>query len=272
MAATYLVHAFRWPRQLVRIHVIMNNLLDAAPDWTHFDPHLQQSLCGSPSSSTPSTPTSTSGTPAGFTSMFASAPQRAGTKVWTVEEWDPTEEGTEWCRPFCYVADEVREVLSTGAGPDGVPVSQEAVRRADGGWYGADGAKVCVGGPDKGLSVGDGTGQAGAMERLRDVLAPGSQIGWFVVYCGDELRDDFGDEEEQGMEEDGEYEDVEDGSMDGDEDGDDGGSMGRKGYGTEAGGAERTWAGQSSSAGMPGWASGLVGTMKTGRQTLRGVQ
>ena len=30
---TYLVHAFRWPRQMVRIHIILQNLDDCSPDW-----------------------------------------------------------------------------------------------------------------------------------------------------------------------------------------------------------------------------------------------
>ena len=30
---TYLVHGFRWPRNLVRIHIILKNLDDAAAEW-----------------------------------------------------------------------------------------------------------------------------------------------------------------------------------------------------------------------------------------------
>ena len=30
---TYLVHGFRWPRQLIRIHVVLQNLEDATSEW-----------------------------------------------------------------------------------------------------------------------------------------------------------------------------------------------------------------------------------------------
>lgn len=30
---TYLLHGFRWPRQLIRIHIILQNLEDAAAEW-----------------------------------------------------------------------------------------------------------------------------------------------------------------------------------------------------------------------------------------------
>ncbi|KAF2858811.1 hypothetical protein K470DRAFT_208155, partial [Piedraia hortae CBS 480.64] len=30
---TYLVHGFRWPRALIRIHIILQNLDDAAAEW-----------------------------------------------------------------------------------------------------------------------------------------------------------------------------------------------------------------------------------------------
>lgn len=29
----YVVHGFRWPRGKIRIHVILNNIDDAAPEW-----------------------------------------------------------------------------------------------------------------------------------------------------------------------------------------------------------------------------------------------
>lgn len=32
--AAYLIHGFKWPRAAIRIHVIINNIDDAAPDWT----------------------------------------------------------------------------------------------------------------------------------------------------------------------------------------------------------------------------------------------
>jgi hypothetical protein len=30
---TYLIHGFRWPRNQIRIHVILQNIDDAAPEW-----------------------------------------------------------------------------------------------------------------------------------------------------------------------------------------------------------------------------------------------
>ena len=29
----YLIHGFRWPRKAIRIHIILNNIEDAAPEW-----------------------------------------------------------------------------------------------------------------------------------------------------------------------------------------------------------------------------------------------
>ncbi|KAI9696129.1 MAG: hypothetical protein M1836_005960 [Candelina mexicana] len=29
----YIVHGFRWPRPLIRVHVVLNNLDDASPEW-----------------------------------------------------------------------------------------------------------------------------------------------------------------------------------------------------------------------------------------------
>ncbi|MDI1487563.1 MAG: hypothetical protein OHK93_006833 [Ramalina farinacea] len=136
----YLVHGFRWPRKAVRIHVIMHNILDAAPDYTM-----------SASSST-----------AFLTSLRTSHPQIMSKipSLKMVEEYDPSDEGGE-VQEYAWVADQI------------VRVNGDAdVKRAK----------------EQGLR-----GEAwDAMADLRDEVAKGEALGWWVILNGDPERGDKG--------------------------------------------------------------------------------
>jgi len=135
---TYLLHGFRWPRPLIRIHIILNNLEDAAPEWLM-------------------APATTAALLQNLTEVYAKAmPALPGLRF--IEQYDPTDERVESkSQPYAFVADRVHEVK-----------------------LGAD--------------VNELTGRGikpeawDAMVELRDGLAPGEKLSWFVVVCGDTER------------------------------------------------------------------------------------
>jgi hypothetical protein len=133
---TYLVHGFRWPRPLIRIHIILQNIDDAAADWLM-----------SPSTTTALLTNFATLHPTCMTSL---------PNLHFIEQFDPTDESTK-SQPFAYVCDVVHEV-KLGVEVDdvrGKGVSNEA-------W--------------------------GAMVDLRDSIAPGEKVAWWVVVCGDAER------------------------------------------------------------------------------------
>ena len=139
----YLVHGFRWPRKAIRVHIILNNIDDAAPEYI-VSPKTSVALLDSLGDLHPET--------------MAALP---GLRF--VEQYDPTDaaEGA-LAQPYAFVADRV-----------------ECCRLS--------------------LNVTDTVsgalpkGQWDAMVDLREVLAPGAVLGWWMVYNGDELRSGVGD-------------------------------------------------------------------------------
>lgn len=136
----YLLHGFRWPRQSIRVHIILNNIDDASPEYIilpsttaallqNFDklyPHLTHALPG----------------------------------LRFVEQYDPEDIGhTASSQPCAFVADRV---------------------------------DICELSLDVGEVIGRGveTEKWAALTDLRDLLAPGEKVGWWVVYNGDEERAD----------------------------------------------------------------------------------
>ena len=135
---TYLLHGFRWPRPLIRIHIILQNLDDAAPEWL-MAPMTSQVMF------------------ANFTELYP-ALMPALPSLRFIEQYDPMDEsGDSKSQPFAYVADAVHEVKL------GVDVDE---MRA------------------KGIS----NDMWSSMVELRDKLAPGEKLSWFVVVCGDVER------------------------------------------------------------------------------------
>ncbi|KAF2402417.1 hypothetical protein EJ06DRAFT_338162 [Trichodelitschia bisporula] len=88
---TYLVHGFRWPRPLIRIHIILQNLDDAAAEWL-MAPETRQVLLDN------------------FSTLYPEL-MTALPNLRFVEQYDPTDETVESkSQPFAYVADVVHEV------------------------------------------------------------------------------------------------------------------------------------------------------------------
>ncbi|KAI4719521.1 hypothetical protein E4T48_04201 [Aureobasidium sp. EXF-10727] len=105
---TYLIHGFRWPRPLIRIHIILQNLDDAAAEWL-IAPATTETLLEN------------------FTELW---PQTVANlpNLRFVEQFDPTDESPAACsQPYAYVADiceqvklgiEVDEVRGKGLGDE----------------------------------------------------------------------------------------------------------------------------------------------------------
>jgi hypothetical protein len=105
---TYLIHGFRWPRPLIRIHIILQNLDDAAAEWL-IAPATTETLLENLTELWPQT--------------LANLPN-----LRFVEQFDPTDESPAACsQPYAYVADiceqvklgvEVDEVRGKGLGDE----------------------------------------------------------------------------------------------------------------------------------------------------------
>ncbi|KAF2478191.1 uncharacterized protein BDR25DRAFT_207565 [Lindgomyces ingoldianus] len=133
---TWLVHGFRWPRPLIRIHIILQNLDDAASEWV-MAPATASALSENFHSLYPE--------------MMANLPS-----LRFIEQYDPNDL-TSKSQPFAYVCDQVHEVQL------GVDVDEV-----------------------RGKGVASDTW--GAVVDLRDKIAPGAKVAWFVVVNGDVER------------------------------------------------------------------------------------
>jgi hypothetical protein len=133
---TWIVHGFRWPRAQIRIHVILQNLDDAAPEWL-MAPATTACLTKNFHDQWPE--------------QMAQLPD-----LRFIEQYDP-EDLTVKDQPYAYVCDIVREVK--------LGVDVEEIRGA-----------------------GLGEDQWAAIAELRDKVAPGEKLGWFVVVNGDVER------------------------------------------------------------------------------------
>lgn len=87
----YLLHGFRWPRPLIRIHIILQNLDDAAAEWLI-------------------APNTTLAMLKNFTQLYPEAMQHLN-RLRFVEQYDPNDTSAEAAsQPYAYVADIVHEV------------------------------------------------------------------------------------------------------------------------------------------------------------------
>ncbi|KAF2730873.1 hypothetical protein EJ04DRAFT_28880 [Polyplosphaeria fusca] len=133
---TWLVHGFRWPRSLIRIHVILQNLDDAAPEWL-LAPATSAALL------------------ANFSVLYPDImPSLPSLRF--IEQYDPNDLVSK-DQPYAYVCDQVHEV-TLGVDVDDV----------------------------RGKGVANEAWEA--LVELRDKIAPGEKVGWFVVVCGDVER------------------------------------------------------------------------------------
>ncbi|KAA6415131.1 MAG: hypothetical protein FRX48_01883 [Lasallia pustulata] len=153
----YLLHGFRWPRAAIRIHIILNNIDDAAAEWIS-SPTTSSALLESLRTLHPD--------------LMAALPN-----LRFIEQYDPADTSpAATSQPYAFVADkiercelsvDVSEVMGEGVNPD----------------------------------------EWGALVELRDQLAKGEKVGWYVVYNGDEER--WAPKEEEDEEEEVEEEEKE---------------------------------------------------------------
>ncbi|KAF4998864.1 hypothetical protein FDECE_11677 [Fusarium decemcellulare] len=180
---TYLCHGFRWNRRAIRIYVILNDLEDAASNWI-IAPATSSSILNqfydsydflpSPAPSTPTSvsknPTQPEGQHKHVDDDLSLPPSRVDpahdgvlmhpwSAVKLLEEFDP-EETTTPCRPYAYVADHVIRVDLS------VDVAGEMAKYYE---------KMA--------------GDDGWIVKLRDELQKGEPVRWYVVVCGDEVRE-----------------------------------------------------------------------------------
>ena len=132
---TYLIHGFRWPRPLIRIHIILQNIDDAAAEWLM-------------------APSTTNALLENFRMLHGDCMSHLP-DLRFIEQYDPVDESADAkSQPFAYVADIVHEVR--------LGVDIDEIR-------------------GKGVS----NESWGAIVDLRDAIAPGERVAWFVVVCGD---------------------------------------------------------------------------------------
>ncbi|KAH7081905.1 hypothetical protein BKA63DRAFT_562438 [Paraphoma chrysanthemicola] len=133
---TWIVHGFRWPRAQIRIHIILQNIDDAAPEWLM-------------------APATVSCMLENFKQQWPDQmKQLSGLRF--IEQYDP-DDLTVKDQPYAYVCDQVHEVKL------GVDVDDLRGR-------------------------GVAEDQWAALAELRDKIAPGEKLGWFVVVNGDVER------------------------------------------------------------------------------------
>ena len=130
---TWLVHGFRWPRAQIRIHVILQNLDDAAPEWLMAP---ATAACMTENFKTQ------------WPEQMAQLPD-----LRFIEQYDPDDIVAK-DQPYAYVCDIVQEIK--------LGIDVDEVRGA-----------------------GLGEEQWAALAELRDKVAPGEKLGWFVVVNGD---------------------------------------------------------------------------------------
>src|ERR1700760_2309120 len=132
---TYLIHGFRWPRPLIRIHIILQNIDDAAAEWLM-------------------APATTNSLVENFRKLHGETMAHLP-DLRFIEQYDPSDESADAkSQPYAYVADVVHEVR--------LGVEVDDIR---------------------GKGVSNETW--GAIVDLRDAIAPGEKVAWFVVVCGD---------------------------------------------------------------------------------------
>ncbi|KAF4334646.1 nicotinamide mononucleotide permease [Fusarium beomiforme] len=183
---TYLCHGFRWHRRDIRIFVILNDLEDAAPNWVIAPAssycildQLHAKYNFLPELSPPTTPTQKSVTAKNAnikkqsdhvdddhalpSSRVPDAEDAVLMHSWSpvklLEEFDEEEMVTA-CRPYAYVADYVVRVDLS------VDVAAQMAKYYD---------KMA--------------GEDGWVVKLRNELQKGEPVRWYVVVCGDDVRE-----------------------------------------------------------------------------------
>ncbi|KAI9756444.1 MAG: Transcription initiation protein spt3 [Chaenotheca gracillima] len=171
----YLLHGFRWHRPEIRVYVVLANVDDASPDWV-MGPATSAAIVDS------------------FREVMPVL-EEEGVNLRLVEQHDESDTGrTAVAQPYAFVADQfIRVGLSVDV--------EEAMRIATGAMEGEGGGveatlnkgdRASV--PDEG-DLNDPSSEAAKRKRrdaafalLRDGIQTGEKIGWYIVWCGDEVR------------------------------------------------------------------------------------
>lgn len=148
----YMLHGFRWPREGftgIRVFVVLHNLEEAAAEYLQ-QPLTTQLVRECLAKTQPD--------------LMPRLPELS-----FIEQYDPADESPATVsQPFAYVAAKVVTIPDGGMGPGGGPgLNIEDV-------------------VEQGSGLSDDATEA--LEALRDRLAPGEKIGWFMVYNGDPER------------------------------------------------------------------------------------
>ena len=86
----YLVHGFRWPRAAIRIHIILNNIDDAAPEWI-------------------ASPTTSSALRDNLVDLYPKI-MHSLPDLRFIEQYDPSDDShNAVSQPFAFVADQVEQ-------------------------------------------------------------------------------------------------------------------------------------------------------------------
>lgn len=203
----YLAHGFRWPRAGftgIRVHVIFHNLEDCSAEYIQ-NAHSQASILASFRKSWPNL----------MKELDDEAHGGRGRGLTLLEEYDPEDEVSELAvsRPSAFVCDCVR-VLPTGTNGvlEGTGRSAEAAGKGKAveEKEGAASAASVLKGPTLSMNVTEliaqGPGSTPkaweALAGLRDKIADGEKIDWWVIYNGDpertyDVTDESGSEEEE---------------------------------------------------------------------------
>jgi hypothetical protein len=223
----YLVHGFRWPREGfsgIRVHAVLHNLEDTSVEYIQNENSKTDIL-------------------ASFHKAFPDIMKELdgpGRNLEFIEQYNPEDIQSDHAvsQPYAYVGDKVVTIAANpgdaGSMPPGAPLEQTGGAAAPASTAAAsDPSKTASGGSKKGNSsriatleptslslnveevISEGPGLTNraweALADLRDKIASGEKIGWWVVYNGDPERafDDYDDDDEYYNEyEDDEMEDV----------------------------------------------------------------
>ncbi|RSM01694.1 hypothetical protein CEP52_008428 [Fusarium oligoseptatum] len=191
---TYLCHGFRWHRRAIRIYVILNDLEDAASNWiigpatsssivsqfyTSYDflpevapPQQDESVSIKAKKDNEHLDDDLSLPPSRVAPENDGVLMHSWSAVKLLEEYDPEETVTP-CRPYAYVADHVVRIdLSADVAGEMAKYYEKMA------------------------------GEDGWIVKLRDELQKGEPVRWYVVVCGDEVRDFPGMSDDEESEED----------------------------------------------------------------------
>lgn len=150
----YMLHGFRWPRSGftgIRVYIVLHNLEDAAAEY------IQQPVTADLLDE----------------SLKHTAPQLMSRlpAIQFIESYDPGDESSNTVsQDFAYVSVKVLTIPDGGSEPEDLRPGETV--------------SDLVEKPGAGMSEDE----VKALEELRDMLAPGEKIGWFMVYNGDPER------------------------------------------------------------------------------------